>query len=224
VVQRAFTNYGDQRNWAISQVGPDCEWQLHLDADEVLDEQAIREIKAVLRLPKFDAYMLRRRDYFMGKMLRFSGLSPWHLRLFKSGVGRCENRLYDQHFISTMPLGRINGFMHDKTSAKLTDWIASHNRWSDAEVAEKLMRRSADEDVLKPRLFGDARERTRFAKEIYYRLPSGLRSVGYFIYRYIFRLGFLDGKVGFYFAFFQAFWFRMLVDAKISEQRAQRPF
>jgi hypothetical protein len=71
-------------------------------------------------------------------------------------------------------------------------------------------------------ILGDARERTRFIKEIYYKLPTGLRSVSYFIYRYFFRLGFLDGKVGFYFAFFQALWFRMLVDAKMYEQRNRR--
>jgi glycosyltransferase involved in cell wall biosynthesis len=220
VVQRAFSNYSDQRNWAISQVESAYQWQLHLDADEVLDETSVAEINALLsNKPEFDAYMLRRRDYFMGKMLRFSGLNPWHLRLFRSGVARCEDRLYDQHFISVGYSGRIKGYMHDRNSAKLSDWIAAHNRWSDAEAAEKLGFRSLKPGVLQPRLTGDARERTRFIKEIYYKLPSGLRSVGYFIYRYFFCLGFLDGKVGFYFAFFQALWFRMLVDAKMYEQR-----
>lgn len=224
VVQRPFSNYSDQRNWAISQVEAAYGWQLHLDADEVLDEQAVQEIRTLLAgTPRFDAYMLRRRDYFMGKMLRFSGVNPWHLRLFRSGVGRCESRLYDQHFISNATAGRLNGFMHDKNSARLTDWIASHNRWSDAEAKEKLGPRLAADHVLKPRLMGDARERTRFVKEIYYKLPTGLRSLSYFVYRYVFRLGFLDGTTGFYFAFFQALWFRMLVDAKMYEQRsAQR--
>ncbi len=224
VVQRPFSNYSDQRNWAISQIEGSYGWQLHLDADEVLDEQAVGEIRALLAgTPRFDAYMLRRRDYFMGKMLRFSGVNPWHLRLFRSGAGRCESRLYDQHFISTATPGRLQGFMHDKNSARLTDWIASHNRWSDAEAKEKLGPRLAADNVLKPRLMGDARERTRFIKEIYYKLPTGLRSLSYFIYRYVFRLGFLDGTTGFYFAFFQALWFRMLVDAKMYEQRTAQP-
>jgi hypothetical protein len=110
--------------------------------------------------------------------------------------------------------------MHDKNSARLADWIASHNRWSDAEVREKLGARGpVDANVLQPRLMGDARERTRFVKEIYYRLPIGMRALSYFVYRYVFRLGFLDGTTGFYFAFFQALWFRMLIDAKMYEQR-----
>lgn len=223
VVQRPFSNYSDQRNWAISQVEPDYQWQLHLDADEVLDERAVAEIGALLSgQPASDAYLIRRCDYFMGKRLRFSGVNPWHLRLFRSGVGRCEARLYDQHFISTAKAGRLRGFMHDKNAAKLTDWIASHNRWSDAEAKEKLNPPSASGSVLQARLMGDARERTRFIKELYYTLPTGLRSLAYFVYRYVFRLGFLDGKTGFYFAFFQALWFRMLVDAKMYEKRQQQ--
>ena len=224
VVQRPFANYSDQRNWAIAQVEKSFDWQLHLDADEVLDARAVADINALLSgTPGSDAYLIRRRDYFMGKMLRFSGLNPWHLRLFRSGAGRCESRLYDQHFISPATPGRIGGFMHDKNSARLSDWIASHNRWSDAEAKEKLGPRIAADDVLKPRLMGDARERTRFIKELYYKLPIGIRSLGYFVYRYVFRLGFLDGRTGFYFAFFQALWFRMLVDAKMYEQRNQQP-
>lgn len=224
VVQRPFANYSDQRNWAIAQVEQAYEWQLHLDADEVLDARAVADINALLSgTPGSDAYLIRRRDYFMGKMLRFSGLNPWHLRLFRSGQGRCESRLYDQHFISPATPGRLGGFMHDKNSARLSDWIASHNRWSDAEAKEKLGPRVAADDVLKPRLMGDARERTRFIKELYYKLPIGIRSLGYFFYRYVFRLGFLDGRTGFYFAFFQALWFRMLVDAKMYEQRNQQP-
>ncbi len=223
VVQRPFANYSDQRNWAIAQVEAHCEWQLHLDADEVLDATAVQEIGALLAgTPPHDAYLLRRRDYFMGRMLRFSGVNPWHLRLFRSGRGRCESRLYDQHFISPATPGRLSGFMHDKNSARLADWIASHNRWSDAEAKEKLGPRAAAEGVLQPRLMGDARERTRFIKELYYKLPTGMRALGYFVYRYVFRLGFLDGATGFYFAFFQALWFRMLVDAKMYEQRTQR--
>ena len=224
VVQRPFSNYSDQRNWAISQIEQSCEWQLHLDADEVLDERAVAEINDLLAgTPAFEAYLIRRRDYFMGKMLRFSGVNPWHLRLFRSGVGRCEARLYDQHFISPARAGRLSGFMHDKNSARLSDWIASHNRWSDAEAKEKSCPASASGDVLAPRLLGDARERTRYIKELYYRLPTGVRSLSYFVYRYVFRLGFLDGRTGFYFAFFQALWFRMLVDAKMFEKRLQQP-
>ena len=220
VVQRPFINYSDQRNWAIAQIGMSSDWQLHLDADEVLDEIAVLEIVGVLRgAHSHDAYMLKRRDYFMGRMLRFSGLNPWHMRLFRSGIGQCENRLYDQHFVSIRPVGRLNGLIHDKNVLGLSEWIGRHNRWSDLEAKELLGLKSDRKGVLQARFMGDARERTRFFKKLYYKLPIGIRAFSYFIYRYIFRLGFLDGVTGFYFAFFQAFWFRMLVDAKVCESR-----
>lgn len=220
ILNRAFINYSEQRNWAIQQVESNYQWQLHLDADEVLDEAAISSILNVLNgNPAFEAYLIKRRDYFMGRMLRFSGVNPWHLRLFRSGIGQCENRLYDQHFVATKPSGKLSGFMHDKNASSLTDWTARHNRWSDLEAEQILQEQEFSADVLQPKLFGDARERTRYIKGLYYRLPIGIRALSYFIYRYLFRLGFLDGTVGFYFAFFQAFWFRMLVDAKIFEKK-----
>lgn len=223
VVQRPFVNYSEQRNWAISQVAAQYAWQLHLDADEVLDDAAVSAIQAVLSgTPAFDAYMLRRRDYFMGQELRFSGVNPWHLRLFRSGVGKCENRLYDQHFVASRPAGKLSGVMHDKNAIGISDWIARHNRWSDLEVSQVLREGHAGSDVLQARISGDARERTRYLKGLYYRMPIVSRALGYFVYRYFFRLGMLDGKAGFYFAFFQALWFRMLVDAKIYEQRRTR--
>jgi glycosyltransferase involved in cell wall biosynthesis len=220
VVQRVFVNYSDQRNWAIAQVAALYTWQLHLDADEVLDDAAVVAIQAVLRgTPDFDAYMLKRRDYFMGRELRFSGLNPWHLRLFRSGVGQCENRLYDQHFVASRPAGKLNGLMHDKNSMVISDWIARHNRWSDLEVAQVMREERVGNDLLQARLSGDARERTRYLKGLYYRMPIATRALSYFVYRYVLRLGILDGKRGFYFSFFQALWFRMLVDAKIYERQ-----
>lgn len=219
VVQRKFINYSDQRNWAIEEMAPLYTWQLHLDADEVLDDQAVIGIQGVIAENRATAaYLIKRRDYFMGQMLRFSGVNPWHLRLFRSGMAQCENRLYDQHFVSRHSTAKLTGLMHDKNSANLSDWTLSHNRWSDLEAIEsgKIENKNTN-DILQPRLFGDARERTRFIKGLYYKLPVGVRAFSYFLYRYLFRLGFLDGVAGFYFAFFQAFWFRMLVDAKIYE-------
>jgi glycosyltransferase involved in cell wall biosynthesis len=223
VVERAFKDYAEQRNWAIEQLRDRPGWQLHLDADEVLEDAAVGAIRAVLAAgaaAPFDAYMLRRIDYFMGRRLRFSGMNPWHLRLFRNGRGHCEHRLYDQHFVAAGPAGKLVGSMHDRNSVTLTDWTARHNRWSDLEAAELLRGSGSGEGTLRADFRGDPRERTRALKRLYYRLPGGLRSTAYFFYRYLFRLGFLDGREGFYFAFLQALWFRVLVDAKVHEARS----
>jgi hypothetical protein len=60
----------------------------------------------------------------------------------------------------------------------------------------------------------------RWLKErVYARLPGGLRAFAYFFYRYVLRLGFLDGAEGTAFHVLQGFWYRYLVDAKVREVR-----
>jgi hypothetical protein len=50
-------------------------------------------------------------------------------------------------------------------------------------------------------------------------MPLFVRPFALFVYRYFFRLGFLDGTEGFIFWVLQTFWFRFLVDSKIWEKR-----
>jgi glycosyltransferase involved in cell wall biosynthesis len=222
IFARPFKNYGEQRNWAIREIGAKFDWQLHLDADEVLDDLAIHEIVAALKDPgPFFGFLLKRRTYFMNTALHRGGTSSWHLRLFRSGTTLCEDRKYDQHFICTGRTRRLRGLLHDVNVGNLSEWVTRHNRWSDAEVEELHRGKKDHANQLRPRLSGDPRERRRYYKGIYYRAPLILRPIGFFLYRYVIQLGFLDGRAGFLYAFFQALWFRMLIDAKLQERRAE---
>ena len=71
------------------------------------------------------------------------------------------------------------------------------------------------------KLTGTPDERTLWMKRVWNRMPLFFRPLGYFVYRYVFRLGFLDGKEGFIFHFMQAFWYRLLVDINRDELRRQ---
>ena len=55
-------------------------------------------------------------------------------------------------------------------------------------------------------------------KSIYYLTPSLIRPFILFVYKYFILLGFLDGKIGFYYCFFNSLWFRTLIDAKKYEK------
>lgn len=223
VVHRSFLNYSEQRNWAIDEFGARSLWQLHLDADEVLDDRAVDAIRSAVASPS-DAtgFILQRRTYFMGRPLRFGGNDNYHLRLFRSGTARCEDRLYDQHFVSERPAKRLPGLLHDMNVGNLSEWTARHNRWSDMESAELLRCQAGAEGAgqIKARLSSDPRERRRLYKGSYYRTPPYWRAASLFIYRYVFQCGFLDGRAGFLYAFFQVLWFRMLVDAKVHERQS----
>jgi hypothetical protein len=52
-------------------------------------------------------------------------------------------------------------------------------------------------------------------------MPLYVRPVLYFVYRYVLRRGFMDGKQGFIFHFLQSFWYRVLVDIRLDDLRSQ---
>lgn len=219
VLQHAFEHYGAQRNWAIDNLPISRPWQLHLDSDECMDDQLVAAIQALPDEPHHDGYFLPRYLRFLGRVLRHGGMSPtWHLRLFRTGAGRCEDRRYDQHFLlKSGTTSKLQGAMIDDIRMPLTEWVARHNRWADAEVAE--LETNDTTGRIQPDARGNPVQRKRYLRERYNRMPLFIRPFVLFIYRYFFRLGFLDGTEGLIFWVLQTFWFRFLVDAKIWEKR-----
>jgi hypothetical protein len=102
----------------------------------------------------------------------------------------------------------------------LGEWVVRHNRWADAE-ADELQHGSASPGVT-PKLGGNPVERKRALRGTYNRLPWFLRAFLLFLYRYVVRLGFLDGRAGLIFFVLQTFWFRFLIDAKVYEKRLKK--
>ena len=219
VVQHAFEHYGAQRNWAIDNLPVSRPWQLHLDADEVMDDTLVQSILALSDNPPHTGYFVPRYVRFLGRVMRHGAMSPtWHLRLFRNGAGRCEDRKYDQHFLLLSgSSGQLRGVMIDDIAMSLSEWTARHNRWADSEVAELFAAQSANR--LQPDLFGTPSQRKRFLRERYNRMPLFVRPYLFFFYRYFLRLGILDGREGFIYWTLQTFWFRFLIDAKIWERR-----
>jgi glycosyltransferase involved in cell wall biosynthesis len=222
VVQPGFESYGAQRNWAIDHLPLRYPWQLHLDADERLTPELIASLQALPENPDHSGFLIARLVQFLGRQLRHGGMSPtWHLRLFRNGAGRCEERQYDQHFYLTQgSAGRLQGYMIDEIRMSLSEWTARHNRWSDAEVMEQTQ--AIDAVRIQPRFWGNPLERKRFLRGLYNGAPLFVRPYALFFYRYFLRLGFLDGREGFIFWTLQTFWFRFLIDAKLFEQRKKK--
>jgi hypothetical protein len=156
---------------------------------------------------------------FLGRVMRHGAMSPtWHLRLFRAGCARCEDRKYDQHFyMLSGEAVQLPGSMIDDIGMSLSEWTARHNRWADSEVAEQL--RTSNAPQIRPSLAGNPIEKKRFLREKYNAAPLFLRPFALFFYRYFVRLGFLDGTEGFIFWVLQTFWFRFLIDAKLFERR-----
>lgn len=220
IVQHEYENYSAQRNWAIVNLNLIGDWQLHLDADERLTGNLIAEIKTISPNESINGYMIARLVHFLGRPILHGGMYPiWHLRLFRSGYGRCEQRLYDQHFYVQGETCKLKNPFIDDHRNSLAEWIVRHNRWSDAEV-EEISGPDEHKDI-ESRFFGNPIENKRAYKNFYYQFPLFLRAFLIFIYRYFIRLGFLDGKEGLIYFTLQTFWFRFLVDAKLYERSKQ---
>jgi glycosyltransferase involved in cell wall biosynthesis len=225
VVDHPFAHYGAQRNWAIHHLPISAPWTLHIDADERITSELRQSIVAALAHDRgdVDGYLMSRRTMFMGRWIRHGGHYPaWHLRLMRTGAGRCEDRLYDQHFYVNGAVRKLQGDLIDTLTRDIATFTARHTRWAALEAAEHESP-SDGAGRIRGRLdSGNAIERRRWLRDGYARLPLFVRPAVYFLYRYIVRLGFLDGRAGLVFHVLQGFWFRFLVDALILERRIRR--
>jgi glycosyltransferase involved in cell wall biosynthesis len=224
IVLHPFENYAAQRNWGFDHLPIRSPWTLCLDADERLTPALVAEITTTLARPEApcDGYMLRKRTVFMGRWIRHGGQYPaHHLRLFRTGRGRCEARLYDQHFVVDGRIGRLANDYLDVITSDLGTFILRHNRWAELEALEILGHSTAAAGpTVLPALTGTAIERRRFLRtRVYQRFPLFVRPFLLWLYAYVLRGGFLDGIEGLVFHTLQRFWFRFLIDARIWERR-----
>jgi glycosyltransferase involved in cell wall biosynthesis len=215
-------NQAKQFNWGLENLPIKTEWILRLDADEyILPELAI-EIKE--KLSKLDkeasGIILKRRVYFMNRWIKHGGYYPTNLlRLWRYGSGKFEDRWMDEHV--KLDIGKTvtfqNDFVDDNLN-NLTWWSLKHNNYATREAVDLLniKYKFLKSDSIDSELSPQQDKRKRWLKEnLYTSIPLFLRPFLYFIYRYIFRLGFLDGIPGLIWHFLQGFWYRFLVDAKI---------
>jgi len=226
VVEHAFEDYAKQRNFALDRLPITSEWILFLDADEWLPDQIKQEISRVIESdPVQNGFFLNRRFIWMGAWIRRGYYPSWILRLFRRGKGRCEDRAVNEHMIVEGATGHIaSDFIHEDRKG-VDAWIAKHNGYATREALELLREPLAtDRHAVEPRLFGPQAARKRWLRErIWNRMPPLVRPFFFFVYRYILRGGFLDGKAGFTFHFLQALWYPLLIDIKYLEFRKQLP-
>jgi glycosyltransferase involved in cell wall biosynthesis len=225
VVQRAWLNYASQFNWALTQLDADLDtdWVLRIDADEYLTPELAAEIQALLPRvgPEVDGVYCERRMTFQGQLIRHGGVFPIRvLRLFRYRRGECENRWMDEHIKVAGPTVDFRGELIDDNVNSLTWWTDKHNKYASREAVDLLNLEYGfmpHDSVAQLRGGSQAGVKRWLKERVYARLPGGFRAFAYFVYRYVIRLGFLDGQAGTAFHFLQGFWYRYLVDAKVAE-------
>lgn len=216
-------NHAKQFNWGLENADIKTKWVLRLDADEYLTPELIDELKEKLpSLPdEVNGIIFNRRHIFMGKWVKRGVYPVKLLRMFRYGKGVCEQRLMDEHI--QLIEGRSVEFNYDFCDHNLNNlswWTQKHIGYAIREATDLLdmefdLTGSAKNDET-IKLSSQALKKRR-RKHGYAKKPLFWRSFAYFVYRYFFKLGFLEGKEGFLWHFLQGWWYRTLVDAKVYE-------
>ena len=215
--------------WGLDNLPIRNEWVLVLEADQRLDEALKRALQALFARPSIveSGFYLRRKQIFRGKWIRFGGYgNKWMLKLFRKDRGELDPREEDTRVYVRGRTAKLDGWLVEENAKeeRILFYLEKHLRYAEAFARDELERRK--EGIrwkLEPKLFGTPDERTLWLKSAYYRMPLYLRPWIYFLYRYFFLLGFLDGKQGFVFHFLQAYWFRLVVDIRLEEMMRERP-
>ncbi len=173
-----------------------------------------------------DGVYIKRRQWFRDRWIRHGGYYPKYLlKMFRrSKVTIDSGDLVDHHFYIA---GAVKKLRHDLIEANrkeddLSFFIEKHRRYAQLLAHEEIRWRTMPQPTaIEPALFGSPDQRSLALKRVWRRLPLFVRPCLYFFYRYVIRLGFLDGRQGAVFHFVQAFWFRLQVDIKVAELRRQ---
>jgi glycosyltransferase involved in cell wall biosynthesis len=194
-----------KRNWALQNASLLHEWVLFLDADEFVTEDFVNEVEIKTQNPDYNGYTIQFENYFMGKKLRY-GYGFQKSALFKKSKGayeKIEEDLWSQldmevheHPIIEGNVGVIKSKVIHKDFKNLDHYIAKHNAYSTWEAQRYLQLKQSKNSQL-----------SLNQKIKYGLLNTGLLPMVYFIGAYFLKLGFLDGKEGFYLARFKAHYF-----------------
>ena len=227
VLEHRFSTHAAQYNWAYENSGIETEWVLTVDADEFLEAPLIAEIKARLSQlpPRITAVEVKRKIIFQGKWIRWGGhYDPVFIRLWRQGAARMEQRWMDQQVVLQRG-GSVRfraGDLVDENLKDIAAWTDKHNLYTTRQMIDFIMLEHNLVPCVAENVGGltrSARIKRQVRNRLYRRMPLYLRAVLYYLYRYVLRLGFLDGRQGFIFHTLQGFWNFLLVDVKVGEAR-----
>ena len=178
VFNETWKGFGAQKNSAIAKATG--EWILSLDADEEVSPPLRREIETFLAgEPQFAAYRIKRLNHFLGSPLRHGGYWPDpKLRLFRRGTASFEERPVHETMRCDAPVGELHGHLIHHCYPTLEDYREHMQRYSTI-AAEALV--------------ASGRAKSGW---LWYAWNAVLNPAATFVYNYVFRLGFLDGRAG----------------------------
>jgi glycosyltransferase involved in cell wall biosynthesis len=212
-------SFSEKLNFGLNQLPIKTEWIMRLDADEYLTEEFITNIGPLLDSVSSDVegIIVRRRLVFLNRWIRYGGMYPLeHMRITRKGRAIYEARILDEHVRVPGEFVRMIGDIVDEDQKGLANWLGKHVRYAESQCYMDWSLSSQSDKSWK-NLEGGLKWRRFLKEEIYAKSPKFIRPFGFWFYRYILLLGFLDGKPGFIWHVLHAFWYRFAIDSLIYE-------
>jgi len=189
IVQRAFTDYGDQWQWAVDHLPIKTPWILKLDADERVSPELINEINIRLKGdPQENGFIIPIRLWFLGKPLH---ATIRNCRLWRKEKGRFSNVIVNEHLLTAGPIGYLKKFIEHFDSPNLHRWYEKQNYYTTMEAI--LMVRGG-KLATKSKVLGNGLERRMFLKKHFHRIP--FRFCLLWLYMMFIEGVWRDGEVG----------------------------
>lgn len=223
IFSNKFVNHGIQRNWALKNIKHQYDWILFLDADERLTSALTNEIKHFDDTGEYDFIKFKKKMFWMNKLLRFGGIN----NQLKVRIGRVGNCFYEEvteeHLLTNNKVLKMNNYFYENNINNNLDYFTKKHLLTAQGELEELLNSNFEDDTITPNLFGDSIHRLRWIKLYVYNFtPLFIRPFIYFFYRYIFLLGFLDGKRGLIFHLLQGFWYRFYIDSLLYQAKLKK--
>lgn len=176
-----FIGYAKTKSYALTKTKYD--WVLWIDADEELTPELVAELREFKNVqPKFDAYDVARRAYFLDKWIKHSGWYPVRvIRLFNKKYASFNEKAVHEHLDINGEIGHLKNDLNHYTDPSIEHYFKKFNEYTSLAAKE----------------LNDNGKKASFSDLV-------LRPIFLFLKMYIFRAGFLDGMHGFILAIFSS--------------------
>ncbi len=213
VLSHPFESFAAQRNWALQQGELKNEWVLLLDADEVCTTKLQMALIAAVKSAgeNIVGFKMCRKTMFLGRWLkRTDGFPVWIMRM----VRRDRAWFIDQGH-GEVPVPDVDGelgtirepFIHYPFSHGISHWVRRHCDYATRE-AELEMKHQQPLRCFELLSFDSSKRRTAL-RALSRRVPA--RPVFRFLYQYIWKGGFLEGRGGLAFSTLMAFYESLII-------------
>lgn len=137
-----FENYARQFNWGLDNTDINTKWTFRLDADERLTPALCNELSQLMKEHENDdvnGFSMEASLFFMGREMKHGGPQKRKLMLFKTGLGRIEDRKMDEHTILTsgIAIDCKEKFLHYDFK-DMSFWINKLNWYATREMQDYL--------------------------------------------------------------------------------------